>query len=82
VIELRPPADVFEGAERGVEGLLERWLVNEGDAVSADQAVADAVLVKASFQVPAPCDGTIARIVVPQGDTFGEGAVLATLQPA
>jgi pyruvate/2-oxoglutarate dehydrogenase complex dihydrolipoamide acyltransferase (E2) component len=81
VIEIRPPAEVFEGADQGVEGLLERWLVDEGDAVSADEPVADAVLVKASFQVPAPCDGTIARIVVPQGDTFPPGAVLATIEP-
>lgn len=82
MIEITPPAEVFEGAERGTEGLLERWLVDEGDAVSADQPLADAVLVKASFQVPAPCDGTIARIVVPQGDTFGAEAVLARLEPA
>jgi pyruvate/2-oxoglutarate dehydrogenase complex dihydrolipoamide acyltransferase (E2) component len=81
VIEIRPPADVFERAEQGVEGLLERWLVDEGDAVSAEQPVADAVLVKASFQVPAPCDGRVERIVVPQGDTFGVSAVLATLEP-
>ncbi len=82
MIEIKPPADVFGGAEQGAEGLLERWLVDEGDAVSAHQAVADAVLVKASFDVLAPCDGTISRIVVPQGDTFGEGAVLALLEPA
>jgi 2-oxoisovalerate dehydrogenase E2 component (dihydrolipoyl transacylase) len=81
VIEIRPPAEVFEGAERGVEGLLERWLVDEGEAVSAEQPLADAVLVKASFQVPAPCGGTLAKIVVAQGDTFAQEAVLARLEP-
>ena len=48
--------------------------------MTAGQAVADAIVVKTSFQVCAPCDGTIGEIVVPKGDTFPVGAVLATLE--
>jgi pyruvate/2-oxoglutarate dehydrogenase complex dihydrolipoamide acyltransferase (E2) component len=79
VIEIRAPEDVFRDSGEGVEGLLEAWLVEEGDWVRAGQPVADAIVVKASFQVPAPCDGTIVEIVVAQEETFAAGALLATL---
>jgi pyruvate/2-oxoglutarate dehydrogenase complex dihydrolipoamide acyltransferase (E2) component len=82
VIEIKAPVEAFEDADEGVEGLLEAWLVAEGDAVTAGQAVADAIVVKTSFQVFAPCDGTIGTIVVPHWDTFPVGAVLATMEDA
>jgi pyruvate/2-oxoglutarate dehydrogenase complex dihydrolipoamide acyltransferase (E2) component len=80
VIEITPPEDVFEDVDEGVEGLLEAWLVEENDRVDAQEPVADAVVVKTSFQVLAPAAGTIAEIVVPKGDTFAVGAVLARLE--
>ena len=79
MIEIRPPDDVFEDVDEGVEGLLEAWLVEENGRVAAEQPVADAVVVKTSFQVLAPAAGTIAEIVVQKGDTFPAGAVLARL---
>ena len=79
MIEIKPPEDIFEDVDAGVEGLLEAWLVGENDRVAADQPVADAVVIKTSFQVLAPAAGTIAEIVVPKGDTFPAGAVLARL---
>lgn len=79
MIDIRPPEDIFEDVDEGVEGLLEAWLVEENDRVAADQPVADAVVVKTSFQVLAPASGTVAEIVVPKGDTFPAGAVLARL---
>jgi len=79
VIDVRPPEDVFEDVDEGVEGLLEAWLVETNDRVAADQPVADAVVIKTSFQVLAPAAGTISEIVVPKGDTFAAGAVLARL---
>jgi pyruvate/2-oxoglutarate dehydrogenase complex dihydrolipoamide acyltransferase (E2) component len=80
VIDIRPPEDVFVDVDEGVEGLLESWLVEEHDRVDADQPVADAVVIKTSFQVLAPAAGTITEIVVPKGDTFPVGAVLARLE--
>jgi pyruvate/2-oxoglutarate dehydrogenase complex dihydrolipoamide acyltransferase (E2) component len=80
VIEITPPEDVFEDVDEGVEGLLEAWLVEENDRVAAEEPVADAVVIKTSFQVLAPAAGTIAEIVVPKGDTFAAGAVLARLE--
>jgi pyruvate/2-oxoglutarate dehydrogenase complex dihydrolipoamide acyltransferase (E2) component len=80
VIEITAPAEPFQQAGEGVEGLLEAWLVDENDRVSAGQPVADGMVVKTSFQILAPCDGTIAMIVVAQGDTFAPGAVLAIVE--
>lgn len=81
MIEIRAPEDLFQDAGEGVEALLEAWLVEEGDRVRAGQPVADAIIVKTSFQVSSPCDGTIVEIVVAQEETFAAGAVLATLDP-
>lgn len=80
MIDIRPPEDVFVDVDEGVEGLLEAWLVDENDRVAADQPVADAVVVKTSFQVLAPSAGTVAEIVVRKGDTFAAGAILARLE--
>ena len=82
MIEIEAPAEAFEEADESVEALLEAWLVAEGDAVTAGEPVADAIVVKTSFQVCAPCDGTLSEIVVPKGDTFAVGAVLARLEEA
>jgi len=80
VIDVRPPEEVFVDVDEGVEGLLEAWLVDENDRVAADQPVADAVVIKTSFQVLAPAAGTIAEILVPKGYTFPAGAILARLE--
>jgi pyruvate/2-oxoglutarate dehydrogenase complex dihydrolipoamide acyltransferase (E2) component len=80
VIEIRPPDELFVDVDESVEGLLETWLVEEHDRVAADQPVADAVVIKTSFQVLAPSAGTIAEIVVAKGDTFPAGAILARLE--
>lgn len=80
MIEIKAPAELFEAADDGVEALLEAWLVSEGDAVAEGQPVADAIVVKTSFQVYAPCDGTIGAIFVSEGETFPAVAVLATLE--
>jgi pyruvate/2-oxoglutarate dehydrogenase complex dihydrolipoamide acyltransferase (E2) component len=80
VIDIQPPEDVFVDIDEGVEGLLEAWLVDENDRVAAHQPVADAVVIKTSFQVLAPAAGTIAEIVVAKGETFPARAVLARLE--
>ena len=80
MIEITAPTEPFQQAGEGVEGLLDAWLVDENDHVAAGQPVADAIVVKTSFQVSAPCGGTIAEIVVGRGDTFASGSVLAVVE--
>lgn len=73
-------AQVWEGVDASVEALLDKWLVGPGDTVQAGQPLAQVVLVKSSLEVGAPVPGRVAQIRVPEGRTFGRGAVLATLE--
>ena len=56
--EFRFP-DVGEGI---TEGEVVRWLVRAGDAVRADQILAEVETDKAVVEIPSPRSGTIARL--------------------
>src|SRR5689334_8963677 len=49
------------------EGNLLRWLHAEGDTVAKDDLLFELETDKAVLEVPAPAEGTLLRIVVPQG---------------
>jgi len=49
------------------EGTLARWLVKEGDAVQSGDVIAEIETDKATMEVEAVDEGTIARILVPEG---------------
>ena len=49
------------------EGNLARWLVKEGDAVGPGDVIAEIETDKATMEVEAVDEGTMARIVVPEG---------------
>jgi pyruvate/2-oxoglutarate dehydrogenase complex dihydrolipoamide acyltransferase (E2) component len=74
------PDAVWEGVEPSVEGLVDRWLVQEGDTVRQGQPLVTVVLVKASQDIGVPMDGRIAHILVTAGHTFHRGQPIATLE--
>ena len=49
------------------EGTLARWLVKEGDAVSAGDLLAEIETDKATMEFEAVDEGTVGRILVPEG---------------
>ena len=49
------------------EGTLSRWLVNEGDTVNSGDVLAEIETDKATMEVEAVEEGTIAKILVPGG---------------
>ncbi|WEX07159.1 pyruvate dehydrogenase complex dihydrolipoamide acetyltransferase [Chelativorans sp. AA-79] len=49
------------------EGNLAKWLVKEGDSVSAGDVIAEIETDKATMEVEAVDEGTVAKIVVPEG---------------
>lgn len=51
----------------------------EGDEVSAEQMLLVVESDKASMDIVAPADGTITRLVVSDGDSVGENALLAVM---
>jgi len=72
----------WSGAEDGTEALLERWLVAEGAHVDQNQIIAEVVLVKATFEIPAPATGTLSRILVPASGTVARGQAIAMMDVA
>ncbi|TYT61652.1 dihydrolipoamide acetyltransferase family protein [Natrialba swarupiae] len=67
--------DVGEGV---AEGELVSWLVEEGDAVSEDQPIAEVETDKALVDVPSPVDGTIRELRYEEGDVIPVGDVFVT----
>jgi len=61
-------------------GRLAKWLVKEGDTVSPGDVIAEIDTDKATMEVEATDEGTVARIVVPEGtDNVPVKAVIAVL---
>ncbi|WP_137286674.1 dihydrolipoamide acetyltransferase family protein [Halorussus salinisoli] len=67
--------DVGEGV---AEGEIVSWLVEEGDTVSEDQAVAEVETDKAIVEVPSPVNGTVREIIPEEGEVVEVGSVIIT----
>jgi pyruvate dehydrogenase E2 component (dihydrolipoamide acetyltransferase) len=62
------------------EGTLAKWLVKEGDKVAAGDLLAEIETDKATMEFEAVDEGTIAKIVIPEGtDEVKVGAVIAII---
>ena len=62
------------------EGTLAKWLVKEGDAVSSGDILAEIETDKATMEFEAVDEGTIAKILVPEGtDGVKVGAPIALM---
>jgi pyruvate/2-oxoglutarate dehydrogenase complex dihydrolipoamide acyltransferase (E2) component len=82
VIDITLDADAWKDVAPGVEALVDKWLVGEGDTVRAGQLLANVVLVKTNQDIVAPADGRIEKILVPVNETFAQGKPIARLQEA
>jgi pyruvate/2-oxoglutarate dehydrogenase complex dihydrolipoamide acyltransferase (E2) component len=74
------PPEFWHGVESGTEALVDAWLVEQGDAVTEGQPLANVVLVKASHEVVAPTAGVVERILVQAEQTFAQGQALAVVR--
>lgn len=62
------------------EGTLAKWLVKEGDAVKSGDVMAEIETDKATMEFEAVDEGTVARILVPEGtDNVKVGTVILEL---
>ena len=64
--------DIGEGV---VEGEIVEWMVAVGDTVREDDPILSVMTDKATVEIPAPCDGTVASIVGEAGDILPVGGV-------
>ncbi|MGD1956420.1 MAG: biotin/lipoyl-containing protein, partial [Sphingomonadales bacterium] len=62
------------------EGTLAKWLVKEGDSVSSGDILAEIETDKATMEMEAVDEGTIAKILVAEGtESVAVGTVIAVL---
>ena len=61
------------------EATVGKWFKKAGDAVKADEAVAELETDKVTLEVNAPASGIISEIVVKEGETVAPGAVLGSI---
>lgn len=80
--EITLSADAWKDIDPGIEALVDKWLVAEGDTVRAGQPLANVVLVKATLDIGAPTSGRIEKILVKAGETFAQGKPMALLGEA
>lgn len=69
-----------ELGEGVTEGELVKWLVKPGDAVKADQAIAEVLTDKATVEVPTPIAGTVKDLKFKSGDVVKVGSVMITVE--
>jgi 2-oxoglutarate dehydrogenase E2 component (dihydrolipoamide succinyltransferase) len=65
--------------ESVTEATVAKWLKNEGDKVSADEAVVELETDKVNVEVPAPSSGTLKIISIKEGQTVNVGTLLGTI---
>ncbi|HEU4949391.1 MAG TPA: dihydrolipoamide acetyltransferase family protein [Candidatus Deferrimicrobiaceae bacterium] len=64
------------------EGLLARWLKNEGDPVVKGQAIAEIETEKATVEIEAAVSGILVRIIVQSGETVPIGTLIGVIAEA
>jgi pyruvate dehydrogenase E2 component (dihydrolipoamide acetyltransferase) len=62
------------------EGTVSKWLKKVGDDVGRDEPLLEISTDKVDAEIPAPAAGTLAEILVQEGDTVEVGTVVAVLE--
>lgn len=62
------------------EGTVSQWLKQVGDEVERDEPLLEISTDKVDAEIPAPSAGTIAEIVVEEGDTVEVGTIIAYIE--
>src|SRR5438309_7879851 len=61
------------------EATVAKWLKRPGEAVAADEPVAELETDKVTLEVPAPASGTLSEILAEEGANVPVGAVLGRI---
>jgi pyruvate dehydrogenase E2 component (dihydrolipoamide acetyltransferase) len=68
--------------ENLTEATLDRWLVNEGDTVRAEQGLCGIITDKAQFDLPSPVAGVVLKRYAPERGLLPVGYVLLAVGAA
>src|SRR5919204_5970690 len=63
------------------EGTITKWLKQQGDHVSADEALLEISTDKVDTEVPSPGSGVLQQILVAEGETVDVGTKLGVIAP-
>ena len=75
------PSFTMPNVGEGVtEGEVTRWLKAEGDLVARDEPVVEVETDKAVVEIPSPFEGTLARILVREGEIVPVGTPLGEIE--
>lgn len=64
------------------EGTVSVWLKKVGDSVERDEPIMEISTDKVDAEIPSPSAGTLAEIVVQEGDTVEVGTIVAYIETA
>ena len=65
--------------ESVAEGTVTKWLVREGDHVKREQPLLEVATDKADTEVPAPAEGRVVQIAVPEGTVVPKQGLLCRI---
>jgi 2-oxoglutarate dehydrogenase complex dihydrolipoamide succinyltransferase (E2) component len=68
--------------ESVAEGTVSKWLKAVGDRIRKEEPLVEIQTDKINVEIPAPADGTLASITVPEGTTVLVGTEIGTLASA
>lgn len=68
--------------ESVVEGVILRWLKQEGDRIARDEPLLEVMTDKVNAELPSTEEGTLLRIIAQEGETVPVGAPIAELAVA
>jgi 2-oxoglutarate dehydrogenase complex dihydrolipoamide succinyltransferase (E2) component len=68
--------------ESVAEGTVSKWLKSEGDRVRKEEPLVEIQTDKINVEIPSPGEGTLAKILVPEGTTVLVGTEIAVLSGA
>ena len=66
-----------EGIEKAVVSF---WYFKEGDRVEEKADLVELTTDKATFNLPAPCSGTLTQIILPEGTSVNIGETLGVIE--
>src|SRR6267378_1361070 len=75
IIDVVTPA----AGESVTEGTILEWHAKVGDPIKLDETIVEISTDKVDVELPAPASGTVAEILVEEGDTVTVGQVIARI---
>src|SRR5215472_16292497 len=67
--------------ESVTEGVILEWRVKVGEFIKLDDTIVEISTDKVDVELPSPASGTVAEILIDEGETVTVGQVIARISP-